>query len=319
MTAATTSPFRPLVLGGASFGGLFKPVTDEHVAAALEFAWDNGVRAFDTAPHYGVGLSEERVGAFLATKPRDEFVLSTKVGRLLVDDPDAVDGTDAFFGTPKRRRVLDYSASGVRRSVEESLQRLGLDRVDLLLIHDAEDHLAQAMGEAYPELDRMRAEGVVGGIGIGMNDASAAQTFVEGTDIDHVMIAGRYSLLDRRAESGLLPACAERGVAVLVAGVFNSGLLADPRTQATFNYEAAPTDLVERALAMQRACESHGVSLRAAALQFATRHPAVTAVVSGAGSIGSLGDTFAQLAVQVPEELWAELDDWALPGEGSTP
>ncbi|RIJ78372.1 aldo/keto reductase [Nakamurella silvestris] len=316
MTAATTSPFRPLVLGGASFGGLFKPVTDEHVAAALEFAWDNGVRAFDTAPHYGVGLSEERVGAFLATKPRDEFVLSTKVGRLLVDDPDAVDGTDAFFGTPRRSRVLDYSADGVSRSVEASLERLGLDRVDLLLIHDAEDHMTQAIGEAYPALDRMRAEGLVGGIGVGMNDAAAARTFVEETDIDHVMIAGRYSLLDRSAEVDLLPACARRGVAVLVAGVFNSGLLADPRKQATFNYAEAPVELVERAVAMQRACEKHGVGLRAAALQFSARNPAVTAVVSGAGSITSLTDTFTQLSADLPEELWAELDQLALPVGG---
>src|ERR1700712_1849460 len=223
MSAAARPGFHDVVLGGASFGGLYKPVTDEHVDAALNAAWAGGIRAFDTAPHYGVGLSEERMGRFLADRPRDEFVLSTKVGRLLVDDPEAVDGTEMFFGTPKRRRVRDYSADGVLRSVDASLQRLGLDRIDLLLIHDPDDYLDTALDGAYVALHRLRSEGVVGAIGVGVNDCDVAGRFVRDTDIDLVMIAGRYSLLDRRAAGDLLPACIHPGGEVVGPGGFNSG------------------------------------------------------------------------------------------------
>lgn len=317
--AAETSPFRRLVLGGASFGGLYKPVTDAQVEAALQVAWDGGIRAFDTAPHYGVGLSEERIGRFLAGRPRSEFVLSTKVGRLLVDDPDAQDGAHSFFGTPRRSRVPDYSHDGVLRSVEASLTRLDLDRVDLLLIHDPDDHLDEAIDGAYPALAGLRAQGVVGGIGVGVNSTEVAMAFVTDTDIDHVMIAGRYSLLDRAADIELLPACRERGIAVMVAGVFNSGLLADPLHRRTFDYQPAPPGMLARALDMQRICNAYGVDLRAAALQFPFRHPAVTAVVSGAGSVASVTDTLAQLEVAVPEQLWAELDDLGGDFSGTSP
>jgi D-threo-aldose 1-dehydrogenase len=305
---AQDAGFRGLVLGGAAFGGLYKPVTDEQVDAALESAWVGGIRAFDTAPHYGVGLSEERMGRFLADRPRDEFVLSTKVGRLLVDDPNAVDGTDMFFGTPRRTRVLDYSIDGVLRSVETSLQRLGLDRIDLLLIHDPDEHMDAALDGAYVALERLRREGVVAAIGVGVNDCDVAARFVRETDIDQVMIAGRYSLLDRRAAVDLLPTCTDRGVSVMVAGVFNSGLLAAPLDRPMFDYGPAPQALVDRAVAMQQACEAAGVSLRAAALQFPGRNPAVTAVVSGAGSVKSVTDTLAQLSSPIPEWLWDELD-----------
>ena len=298
------------MLGGAAFGGLYNAVSDDHVEAALQAAWKQGVRAFDTAPHYGVGLSEERMGRFLAGRPRHEFVLSTKVGRLLVDDPESVDGVHSFFGTPRRSRIADYSADGVLRSVEQSLERLGLDRVDLLLIHDPDDHVAEALGGAYPALERLRAQGLVGGIGVGVNDADLAETFVRETDVDQVMIAGRYTLLDRRAEA-LLALCARRHVDVLVAGVFNSGLLADPGRAQTFDYRPAPSHVVDRALRMEQACLRVGVPLRAAALQFPLRHPAVTAVVSGAGSVASVLDTQVQLHAPIPGQLWAELDELA--------
>ena len=296
------------VFGCAALGGLYRPITREEAHAALAAAWDLGVRAFDTAPHYGVGQSEELLGEFLRDKPRDSFVLSTKVGRLLVDDPAAVDGTDGFYGVPARSRVRDYSADGVRRSLEESLGRLGLDRVDVVLVHDPEDHMTQALGEAAPALAALRDEKVVDGFGVGTNFSEVAERFVRETDADHVMIAGRYSVLDRRAERTLLPACAERGVSVLVAGVLNSGLLADPRPGAPFNYAPAPDWLVDAARRMAAACEARGVTLRAAALQFPTRHPAVDAVVTGAGRPASVRDTHAQLGTTVPDELWAELD-----------
>ena len=296
------------VIGCAALGGLYAPVTEAQAHQTLQTAWDLGFRDFDTAPHYGVGQSEEYLGSFLAGRPRDSFTVSTKVGRLLVDDPDAVDGTDEFYGTPKRSRVRDYSAEGVRRSLEQSLARLGLDRVDVLYVHDPEDHLEQAVSEAAPALARLRAEGVITGYGVGTNYVDVALAFLRETDADRFMIAGRYSLLDRRAERTLLPACADKGVRLVVAGVLNSGLLADPRPGAPFNYVPAPDWLVAAARRMQAVCETRGVPLRAAALQFPTRHPAVAAVVSGAGTAEQVRDVHTQFTAEVPEELWAELD-----------
>jgi D-threo-aldose 1-dehydrogenase len=297
------------VFGCAALGGLYRPVTRDEAHAALQTAWDLGVRSFDTAPHYGVGQSEEYLGEFLQDKPRDSFTVSTKVGRLLVDDPTVVDGTDGFFGTPARSRVRDYSADGVRRSVEESLGRLGLDRVDVVFVHDPEDHMTQALDEAAPALATMRDAGEISGFGVGTNYTEVAERFVRETATDTVMIAGRYSVLDRRAERTLLAVCADRSVTVLAAGVLNSGLLADPRPGAPFNYAPAPDWLVEAAQRMAAACEARGVTLRAAALQFPTRHPAVHAVVTGAGRVSSVRDTHDQLRLPIPDDLWAELDD----------
>jgi D-threo-aldose 1-dehydrogenase len=302
--------FAPVVQGGAAFGGLYAPVPDEVVEEALAAAWAGGVRAFDTAPHYGVGLGEERMGRFLATRPRAEFVLSTKVGRLLVDDPAAPTEAEGYVGTPRRRRVRDYSPAGIRRSIEESLQRLGLDRVDLVLIHDPEDYLDQAVDEAAPTLSALRDEGVIGGYGVGTNYAEVALRLVTETDLDHVMIAGRYTLLERGAVGlELLEACLARGVRVLAAGLLNSGLLADPdAADAHYDYEIAPAEVVQTAQRLQQACRRHGVELRAAALQFPLRHPAVSAVVLGAGTAETVRDSAEQLRVEVPESLWTELD-----------
>ncbi len=297
-----------MVLGTAELGGLYRPMTDDEAQAGLAAAWERRVRAFDTAPHYGVGLAEERLGRFLREGPREAFTVSTKVGRLLVDDPGAPDAAEGFVGTPRRRRVRDYSADGVRRSIEESLSRLGLDRVEIALVHDPEDHLPQALDEAASALSGLRDEGVIAGWGVGTNHADVAEQFVRATDADHVLVAGRYSVLDRRAERTLLPACAERGVRVLVAGVLNSGLLVDPRPGAPFDYAPAPDGLVAAARRMADACAAHGVPLRAAALQFPTRHPAVDAVVTGGARAAMVADTAAQLAVPVPDALWAELD-----------
>jgi D-threo-aldose 1-dehydrogenase len=307
-SAAVT--FGPVVQGGAGFGGLYEPIDDDTVREALQTAWDHGVRAFDTAPHYGVGLSEERLGAFLSEQPRDEFVLSTKVGRLLVDDPAAPSDGEGFVDTPRRRRVRDYSGEGVRRSLEESLRRMGLDRVDLALIHDPEDYLDQAVAEAAPALSALRDEGVIGGYGVGTNYTDVALRLVRETDLDTVMIAGRYSLLDRTAADELLPACAERAVTLLAAGVLNSGLLVDPFVEEPFfNYEPAPPHLVAKARHLQETCTRYGVELRAAALQFPVRHPAVGAVVIGARTPEAVADTMRQLSVHIPATLWAELDE----------
>ena len=207
-----------LVFGGAAIGGLYAPVSDEAAAATLQSAWDAGIRAFDTAPHYGVGLSEQRIGGFLAGCPRAEFVVSTKVGRLLVPAAGPVDGVEQFYGTPALSRVRDYSADGTMRSLDDSLRRLRLDRTDIALIHDPDDHMAEALDGAYPALARLRADGTVGAIGVGVNSASVAEWFVARCDLDCVLVAGRYTLLDDSAAAWLFPLCLARGVEVLAAG-----------------------------------------------------------------------------------------------------
>ncbi|PXX58332.1 D-threo-aldose 1-dehydrogenase [Nocardia tenerifensis] len=296
-----------IVLGGAGYAGLYRAVDEREARAGIAAAWDAGIRAFDTAPHYGAGSSEERLGGFLRTRPRSEYTVTTKVGRLLYDDPLAPDGVDDFYGAPKRSRRRDYSATGVRRSLADSLTRLGVDRVDRLLIHDPDEYQDETMAGAVPELARMRAEGTVSSIGVGVNDVDVALRFVRETAIDHVMIAGRYTLLDRRAETELLPECAQRGVRVLVAGVLNSGILADPWHRTTFDYRPAQREIVDRAQAMARVCAKYDVPLRAAALQFPRRNPAVAATVIGAGTKAEVEDTIAMLNTPVPEDLWHEV------------
>lgn len=303
-----TNATERIVQGCAALAGLYAPVSEETAHDALATAWDGGVRSFDTAPHYGAGLSEERVGRFLATKPRDEFQLSTKVGRLLIDDESVPDGQDLFFDVPRRRRVFDFSADGIKRSLEASLTRLGLDRIDYVLLHDPEDHLDTAVREAVPVLREWREQKVIGGFGVGTNFAQVATTLVSEVDLDRVLIAGRYSLLDRRAESGLLELCADRGVEVQVAGVLNSGLLADPVAAATFNYEPAPAELILAAKRMQDVCRERGVELRAAALQFPLRHRAVGSVLIGAGRADLVDDCLTQLREPIDDQLWADLD-----------
>jgi D-threo-aldose 1-dehydrogenase len=296
-----------LAFGGASIGGLFSATDPESATEALAAAWEVGVRAFDTAPHYGVGLSEERLGAFLAGKPRTQFVLSTKVGRLLVPTDDDVEGVDGFFGTPSRTRVRDYSRDGVRRSIEASCERLGLDRVDIALIHDPDDHWEAAIGEAYPALEELRSEGAVSAIGVGMNQTEMLERFVAETDVDCVMVAGCYSLIDAHAAERLLPACGAAGVGVLAAGVYESGILANPRPGAKFHYEDAPAEVVARVQAIAAVCARHEVPLAAAALHYVLAHPAVTAVVIGVRSAQRVRDNAEYLGTSVPHELFDEL------------
>ena len=295
-----------LGLGGAPLGNLYRPVSEAEARATVDAAWTAGVRVFDTAPLYGHGLSERRMGAALRDRPRQEYRLSTKVGRLLVEgaDPDSI-----FVDVPAVRPVFDFSADGVLRSFEASLERLGLDRVDVLLVHDPDDHAEEALQGAFPALRRLRDEGVVDAIGAGMNQSELLSRFVREADIDCVLIAGRWSLLDREAGENLLPLCAERGVAVMAGGVFNSGLLAQPSDAgATFDYGKPTARLVATARRMDEACFAHGVPLRAAAMQFAARHPAVTTVLTGARSAQEISSNGADFGLPVPEELWSELD-----------
>jgi D-threo-aldose 1-dehydrogenase len=296
-----------LVFGGAPIGGLFAAVDDAAAQATLEAAWDAGVRAFDTAPHYGVGLSERRIGRFLAGRPRGDYVLSTKVGRLLESADGDVDGAEGYFGTPQLSRVRDYSRDGVLASLEASLGRLGVDRIDIALIHDPDDHGPEALDGAYPALAELRAEGVIGAVGAGMNQVEMLEWLLPRADLDCVLVAGRYTLLDTRAAVSLFPECQRRGVAVLAAGVFNSGVLVDPVPGATYDYQPAAADVVDRARRIGAACARYGLPIGAAALQFTLRHPAVTAAVIGARSPAEIATDAGYLARDVPDALFDEL------------
>ncbi|MEU9480276.1 aldo/keto reductase [Streptomyces sp. NPDC048191] len=309
----------PLGFGAATLGNLYTPLDDEQAQDAVRAAWQRGIRYFDTAPHYGLGLSERRLGAALRQYDRAHYAVSTKVGRRL--DPAEGTGDDLAngFAVPAtHRRVWDFSADGVRRTLEASLARLGLDRVDVVYLHDPDDHAEQAFREGYPALEKLRAEGVVGAIGAGMNQTAMLTRFVRDTDVDVVLCAGRYTLLDHSAAAELLPAAAERGVSVVLGGVFNSGLLADPRPESTYNYSRAPHQLLVRALRMKAVAERHGITLRAAALAFAAAHPAVACVLPGPRSAFEVHDCADQFASPVPPGFWQELREAGLlpPEEG---
>nr|WP_199740176.1 aldo/keto reductase [Saccharopolyspora rhizosphaerae] len=300
-----------LGFGGAVIGNLYREVSEETASATVAAAWDAGIRYFDTAPHYGLGLAERRLGAALPARPRHEFAVSTKVGRLLERVPNsdgAQDVTGGFAVPADAVRRWDFSADGVHRSLESSLARLGLDHVDLVLLHDPDEHWQQAVDEAYPALHDLRARGVIGAIGVGMNQWPMLRRFVTCTDVDAVMLAGRYTLLDPSGEP-LLDECAQRGVSVLAAGVFNGGLLAtdEPGRHAVYDYRPAPPQLVARAERMVRICCRHGTTLPQAAIAFAARHPAVASVVLGARTPEEVRRNAALFHAPVPEELWEEL------------
>ncbi|MBM7075053.1 aldo/keto reductase [Micromonospora humida] len=315
-------PRRPSVrltglgFGAAQAGNLYRATTDEEFAAAVDSAWAGGLRYFDTAPHYGLGLSERRIGAALRTRPRDEYVVSTKVGRLLVPSPqDAHRRDPEGFDVPAdHRRVWDFSRDGVLRSLESSLARTGLDRVDVVYLHDPDDHWEQAAAEAVPALVELRDQGVVGAIGAGMNQSHLLTRFVEETDVDVVMCAGRYTLLEQGALADLLPAAERRGVGVVVAGVYNSGLLSQdrPPADATYNYQQAPPELIDRAHRIADVCQAYGVTLPQAALAFVRSHPAVVSTVVGLRNRAQVTQTLTRADADVPAALWPALRDVGL-------
>jgi D-threo-aldose 1-dehydrogenase len=304
-----------LGFGGGPIGGLFQTVTELGAHEAIDAAWNAGIRYFDTAPHYGAGLSERRLGEYLVDKDRASFALSTKVGRLLVSGTAAeyaAEGAE-FEGAPQAVRQRDYSRDGVRRSLDASLERLGLDRVDIVFVHDPDDHWQQAMDEAIPALVELRHQGVIGAVGVGMNQAEMLDRFVRGSDLDCVLVAGRYTLLDQQAATALLPACEQRHVAVVIGGVFNSGVLVDPYGQEYFDYRSAPPELSARARDLDRLCARFDVPLPAVAIQFALRHPATTSVLVGARSGAEVEQDRQWADVAVPGELWSALADAGVP------
>jgi len=299
-----------LSVGCAQLGNLYREVSDGDSLATVERAWLLGVRTFDTAPHYGLGLSERRLGAALRSRPRHEYVVSSKVGRLL-EPVDRTAGLDdeGFVVPATHRRVFDFSREGILRSLTGRLERLGLDRLDLVYLHDPDDYMAAALATGYPTLAKLRKEGVVRAIGAGMNNAALLARLVRETDIDVVMLAGRYTLLEQESLDDLLPLCVERGVDIVAAGVFNSGLLAQPqpRPDAKYNYSDAPPELVQRAQAIAAVCKRHGTSLPAAALAFPLAHPAIVSVCVGARSAAQIERNVALYAEPIATDLWEEL------------
>jgi D-threo-aldose 1-dehydrogenase len=295
--------------GAAPIGNLGRPVDEDEWRGALTAAWESGVRYFDTAPHYGLGLAEQRLGEGLEGRTRDEFVVSTKVGRRLA--PASSNGMDdEGFAVPATHvRVRDYSRDGVLASLESSLKRLRLDRVDMLLVHDPDEHYREALEGAFPALEELRSQGVITSYGAGMNQVEMLADFVRETDLDVVMLAGRYTLLEQGGLDDLLPECVRRGVSVIAAGVFNSGLLARdrPREGVTYNYEPVPAELVGRVHRIADILEHHGTSLPVAAAQFALAHPAVATVCIGARSAAQVERNATLFDEPVPDAAWREL------------
>ncbi len=301
-----------LSLGCAQLGNLYRAISDDDASATVDAAWDRGVRYFDTAPHYGLGLSERRLGAALADRPRNEFVLSTKVGRLLeaIDAPGERD--DGGFDVPAtHKRVWDFSRDGINRSIEESLERLGVDKVDIVYLHDPDEHRREVLENAYPALEDLRDQGTVSAIGAGMNQSAMLADFARLTDMDVFMLAGRYTLLEQSALDDLFPVCEEKGIGVVAAGVFNSGLLsrATPPDGAKYNYIDAPEELLQRARSIAEVCERHGTSLPSVALAFPLAHPSVVSVCVGARSPEQIEANIDLYRTAVPNSVWAELKE----------
>ncbi len=305
-----------IVLGAASIGNLYREVADRDAEAVLETAWAEGIRGFDTAPHYGLGLSERRLGRFLRTRPREAFTVSTKVGRVLEPNPapKGDDLADGFAVPDDLVRRFDPSADGIRRSLDDSLERMGIDRVDTVLLHDPDVYdLDEGLRLGLPALAALRDEGAAGEVGVGVNSVEAAVRAVREGDLDVVMIAGRYTLLEQPAAVELLPLCLERGVRVIAVGVFNSGLLAaaDPAT-AHYDYGRVPPELVQRTLRLHEVCARFDVPLAAAAIHFPLRHPAVGSVAIGTASTEQLRRNAQYARTTLPEELWAALAEEGL-------
>jgi D-threo-aldose 1-dehydrogenase len=309
-----------LGFGGAPLGNLYTAISEADADATLAAAWDASIRVFDTAPQYGFGLSEERFGRSLSMRPREEFVLSTKVGRLLRDCPAEEVPQINFIDTPSRTFHYDYSYDGVMRSHDASLKRLRQDRVDILLVHDVDvfTHGSRAASDervrelfdrgGYRALEELRAAGTVTAIGAGVNEWQVCEKLLGLGDFDCFLLAGRYTLLEQESLDSFLPLCEERDVGIILGGPFNSGILATgPVSEARYNYAPAPSNIVARVTHIEAVCYSHGVKLIEAALQFVLGHPAVRTVIPGANSPKQVRANLALLDARIPPALWSDL------------
>jgi D-threo-aldose 1-dehydrogenase len=332
----TAVGFTELGFGAAPLGNLFRAISEDEAQAILQAAWDGGVRYFDTAPLYGLGLSETRINRFLRGKPRGEYVISTKVGRLLsAVPPGQGDGAGKWIDVPSRRERFDYSHDGVLRSLDDSLERLGLDRVDLVYVHDLDvfTHGSEAaklarleafMAGGYRALCRLRDEGVIAGFGAGVNEWEPCDWLLERGEFDVFLLAGRFTLL----EQGALPfmdRAAARGVGVVIGGPYNSGILATgPRPGAHWNYAPAPEWVLDRAARLQAVCTGHGVRLIDAAFRFPLLHPATVSVIPGGQGQAEMASNLAAAGAEVPLALWQALaaegliPDRLVPGRGGS-
>ena len=306
-----------LALGSAPLGGLFTEVTDAEAEATILAAVNSGINFFDTAPLYGYGNAEKRVGAAL-NKANKPFVISTKVGRVLQKfTPEEISGKVAglagYIGVdPTIFPVFDFSKEGIVRSLEESLTRLNLASVDIALIHDADDQIDKAIAESYPVLDELRSKGVIKGIGVGLNYCSYATKAVKEMDLDIILIAGRYSLLDQSAQEELFKECMKKNTGVMVGGVYNSGVLANPTLESTYDYVKVTPEILKRALDIKQLLADFHVPLTAAAIQFPLRHPAVTCVVTGSRSVKELISNISDFDMDIPEAAWNALEESGL-------
>lgn len=315
----TTLSVTELGFGGAPLGNLYTSMSNAAAHQTVEAAYDRGIRYFDTAPLYGYGLSERRMGLTLGALPRDSFVLSTKVGRRLrAMDPAQVDGV-IFENVPPFQPYFDYSYDGVMRSFEDSLQRLGLHRVDILLIHDVdtvnqgsmaetERRFREVMGSGYKALEKLRAEGVVSAIGAGLNEWQWCQKFAEERDFDCFLLAGRYTLLEQESLDTFLPLCERKRISVIIGGPYNTGILATGAIAgAYYNYAPAPPEILAKVGRIEEICRRHQISLAAAALRFPLGHPAIASVIPGARSIREVQSNIETFATKIPSDFWAEL------------
>jgi len=299
-------------LGTAALSNFLRPMSDAAATAVIGGALERGVRYLDTAPLYGHGLAEKRIRAAIAGIPRDEFVISTKVGRLLRegaprDESQYFNGEPFYKDVPSAGPIWDFSENGIRQSVEESMQRVGVDQFDILHLHDPDDHFEQASTTGCRALSTLRADGRVRAIGAGMNRTPVLTRLVRDCDLDVVLLAGRYTLLDQSSMDDLLPMCARRDTSIIVGGVFNSGILIDPEPGATFDYVAAPSEILDRARRIGEVCARHDVPMAAAAVQFPLAHPSVSSVLLGPRSLAELDMDLGLLSVDIPSALWSEL------------
>lgn len=312
--------FTELGFGAAPLGNLYRAISEDEAHAVLTRAWDLGVRYFDTAPLYGLGLSETRLNRFLRDKPREDYVLSSKVGRLLeVCPPDQRTGIGKFFDTPTRREVYDYTYDGVMRSLELSLERLGLDRIDILFAHDLDifNHgsqealdakLSELMDGGYKALVELRDQGVIKAFGAGVNEWQPCQWMTERGDFDLFLLAGRYTLLEQEALESFLPLATDRGIGIIIGGPYNSGVLATgPKPGAFYNYDLAPEHILDRVARIEAVCNRHQVRMVDAAFQFPLRHPAIVSVIPGGQGVAEVEANLKAATAEIPAALWAEL------------
>lgn len=304
--------------GAANVGNLYRAITDDDALQILDAAWESGIRYFDTAPHYGLGLSERRLGAFLSTKPRDEFTVSTKVGRLLRPDPGGagrLDDENDFVVPADLTRVWDFTPEGVRSSLEDSLERLGLDSVDIVYLHDPERFdLRRGLDEGLPALAKLREEGLAEAVGVGSMSTEALQIAASSGVLDLLMVAGRFTLADQSAAETVIDECRAQGVRIVAAAVFNSGLLASPSPSPDSRYDYGPVrpDLLVRVRRIEHICSHYGVTLPVAAVQYPLQEPVVLSVVVGGATPAQVRQNALNIDADIPAELWGRLRDEGL-------